>query len=134
MKAQNQQLWAVTTDVLAGLANCEGAIERVVGISDVELGFQALLGSRPHSHCGSNPHRCIAVLRKWVLCPVQPYGQSLPWFLRYIKASYLLRRRFAFAVARRCQGVRKASADAACGRNRSSQISKAASAFSLSMR
>ncbi len=48
MDEQNGRLRAVTAQVL-GLA-CElrkGTIERVLGMSDVELGLQALLSSRP---------------------------------------------------------------------------------------
>jgi len=48
MEAQNQQLRAATADVLA-LADelRRGAVERVMGVSDLELGLQALLGGRP---------------------------------------------------------------------------------------
>ena len=47
MEAQNQQLRAVTADVLALASELrKGTIERVIGMSDVELGLQALLGSR----------------------------------------------------------------------------------------
>jgi hypothetical protein len=48
MEKQNQQLRIVTTDVLA-LAGAlrKGTIERVLGMSDIELGIQALLASRP---------------------------------------------------------------------------------------
>ncbi len=47
MEAQNQQLRAATADVLALAGELrKGTIERVMGMSDVELGLQALLGSR----------------------------------------------------------------------------------------
>ncbi len=47
MEAQNQQLQALTADVLALARELrKGTIERVMGMSDVELGLQALLGSR----------------------------------------------------------------------------------------
>ncbi len=47
METQNQQLRAVTADVLALASELrKGTIERVIGMSDVELGLQALLGSR----------------------------------------------------------------------------------------
>ena len=47
MEAQSQQLRAVTADVLALASELrKGTIERIMGMSDVELGLQALLGSR----------------------------------------------------------------------------------------
>ena len=47
MEAQNQQLRAVTADVLALASELrKGTIERIMGMSDVELGLQALLGNR----------------------------------------------------------------------------------------
>ena len=47
MEAQNQQLHAATADVLALASELrKGTIERVMGMSDLELGLQALLGSR----------------------------------------------------------------------------------------
>ena len=47
MEAQNQRLRAVTAEVLALAGELrKGSIERVMGMSDVELGLQALLGSR----------------------------------------------------------------------------------------
>ena len=47
MEAQNQQLRAATADVLALAAELrKGTIERVMGMSDLDLGLQALLGSR----------------------------------------------------------------------------------------
>ena len=47
MEAQNQQLRAVTADVLALASELrKGTIERVMNMSDLELGLQALLGSR----------------------------------------------------------------------------------------
>ena len=47
MAAQNGHLRAVTADVLALAGELrKGTTERVMGMSDVELGFQALLGSR----------------------------------------------------------------------------------------
>ena len=48
MDAQNQQLRAVTADVLALAAELPaGTIDRVMGMTDLELGLQAMLG-RPH--------------------------------------------------------------------------------------
>lgn len=48
MEKQNQQLRAVTKDVLElALELRKGTIERVLGMSDLELGLQALLGKRP---------------------------------------------------------------------------------------
>ena len=48
MEAQNQQLRAVTTDVLALVAELrKGTIERVMEMTDLELGLQALLGTQP---------------------------------------------------------------------------------------
>jgi len=47
---------------------------------------------------------------------------------------HLARRRFAFAVALLCQGVRKASADAPFGVNSNPAISSVAVAFSSTMR
>ena len=47
MEAQNGHLRAATADVLALASELrKGTIERVMGMSDVELGLQALLGSR----------------------------------------------------------------------------------------
>lgn len=47
MEAQNEQLRAATADVLALAAELrKETIERVMGMSDVELGLQALLGGR----------------------------------------------------------------------------------------
>lgn len=47
MEAQNQQLHAATADVLALASELrKGTIERVIGMSDLELGLQALLGGR----------------------------------------------------------------------------------------
>ena len=47
MEAQNQQLQAATADVLALASELrKGTIERVMDMSDLELGLQALLGSR----------------------------------------------------------------------------------------
>jgi len=47
MEAQNGHLRAATADVLALARELrKGTIERVMGMSDVELGLQALLGSR----------------------------------------------------------------------------------------
>ena len=47
MEAQNGHLRAVTEDVLALAGELrKGTIERVMGMSDVELGLQALLSSR----------------------------------------------------------------------------------------
>ena len=47
MEAQNQQLRAVTADVLVLASELrKGTIERVMGMSDVELGLQALLGNQ----------------------------------------------------------------------------------------
>ena len=48
MEEQNQQLGAVTVDILALARELRGCtIERVLGMSDAELGLQALLGGRP---------------------------------------------------------------------------------------
>jgi hypothetical protein len=48
MATQNQQLREVTADVLALARELRnGTIERVLGMSDVELGLQSLLGNRP---------------------------------------------------------------------------------------
>ena len=45
MDAQNQQLRAVTTDVLALTAELRaGTIDRMMGMTDLELGLQAMLG------------------------------------------------------------------------------------------
>ena len=47
MEAQNGQLRAVTEGVLALAGELrKGTIERIMGMSDVELGLQALLGNR----------------------------------------------------------------------------------------
>jgi nitrogen-specific signal transduction histidine kinase len=47
MEAQNGHLRAATADILALARELrKGTIERVMGMSDVELGLQALLGSR----------------------------------------------------------------------------------------
>ncbi len=49
MEEQNRQLRDVTTDVLTlprGLR--QGTINRIMGMSDLELGLQALLGSQRH--------------------------------------------------------------------------------------
>jgi len=46
--AQNRQLRAVTADVLALAAELrKGTIERVMDMTDLELGLQALLGTHP---------------------------------------------------------------------------------------
>ena len=51
MEAQNQQLRAATADVLALASELrKSTIECVMGMSDVELGLQALLGSRRPGH------------------------------------------------------------------------------------
>ena len=51
MEAQNQQLHAATADVLASASELrKGTIERVMGMSDLELGLQALLGGRLPGH------------------------------------------------------------------------------------
>jgi len=48
METQNQQLRAVTADVLTLAAELRrGTIERVLDMTDLELGLQALLGSQP---------------------------------------------------------------------------------------
>jgi len=48
MEAQNGHLRAVTADVLAlGRELRKGTIKRVLGMSDVELGLQALIEHRP---------------------------------------------------------------------------------------
>ena len=50
MEEQNRQLRAVTEDVLAlALVLLKGTIDRIMAMSDVEIGLQALLGSRPAS-------------------------------------------------------------------------------------
>lgn len=47
MKEQNKRLRTAITDVLALARELrKGTIERVINMSDVELGLQALLGSR----------------------------------------------------------------------------------------
>ena len=47
MDKQNQQLQAITADVLALASELrKGAIERVLGMSDLELGLQYLLGEQ----------------------------------------------------------------------------------------
>ena len=52
MAAQNQQLREVTADVLALAGELrKGTIERVLGMSDVELGLQSLLGNQPTKRC-----------------------------------------------------------------------------------
>jgi hypothetical protein len=52
MEKQNQQLRDVTTDVLALAAELrKGTIERILGMSDLELGLQTLLGKQS-SNCG----------------------------------------------------------------------------------
>ena len=51
MEAQNGHLRAVTEDVLALAGELrKGTIERVMGMSDVELGLQALLSNRRPGH------------------------------------------------------------------------------------
>ena len=48
MDTQNQQLRALTADVLALTSELrEGTIERVLGMSDLELGLRHLLGKQP---------------------------------------------------------------------------------------
>jgi hypothetical protein len=48
MDKQNQQLRALTADVLALAGELrEGTIERVLGMSDLELGLRYLLGKQP---------------------------------------------------------------------------------------
>ena len=48
MATQNQQLRDVTADVLTLARELrKGTIERVLGMSDFELGLQSLLGNRP---------------------------------------------------------------------------------------
>ena len=48
MATQNQQLRDVTADVLALAGELrKGTIERVLGMTDVELGLQSLLGNQP---------------------------------------------------------------------------------------
>ncbi len=49
MEAQNKRLRAVTADVLALARELrQGTIDRVLATGDMELGFWALLGGRPH--------------------------------------------------------------------------------------
>ena len=48
MKQQNQELLAITANVLALAGELrKGTIERVLGMSDLELGLQSLLGTQP---------------------------------------------------------------------------------------
>jgi hypothetical protein len=48
MQEQNQQLHLVTADVLALASELrKGTIDRVLAMSDLELGLQALLGTNP---------------------------------------------------------------------------------------
>jgi hypothetical protein len=48
MAAQNRQLRAVTAELLALAAELRnGTIERVMDMTDLELGLQALLGTQP---------------------------------------------------------------------------------------
>jgi hypothetical protein len=50
MEEQNRQLRAVTMEVLALAGKLrKGSIDRIIGMSDLELGLQALLGGRPSS-------------------------------------------------------------------------------------
>ncbi len=50
MKQQNQELLAITANVLALAGELrKGTIERVLGMSDLELGLQSLLGTQPPS-------------------------------------------------------------------------------------
>ena len=50
MEEQNRQLRAVIEDVLAlAFVLRKGTINRIMAMSDVEIGLQALLGSRPAS-------------------------------------------------------------------------------------
>ncbi len=50
MEEQNRQLRAITEDVLAlALVLRKGTIDRIMAMSDVEIGLQALLDSRPAS-------------------------------------------------------------------------------------
>jgi hypothetical protein len=52
MEEQNRRLRAVTVDVLALARELrKGTIERVLGMSDAELGLRALLAGRPASRC-----------------------------------------------------------------------------------
>ena len=47
MEAQNQQLHAATADVLALASELrKGIIERVIGMSELEFGLQALFSGR----------------------------------------------------------------------------------------
>jgi hypothetical protein len=51
MEKQNQQLRRVTADVLALAAELrKGTINRIMEMSDLELGLQALLGRMPSGH------------------------------------------------------------------------------------
>jgi hypothetical protein len=46
--AQNRQLWAVTIEIVALAGELrKGTIDRIMEMSDLELGLQALLGGRP---------------------------------------------------------------------------------------
>lgn len=50
MEEQNRQLRGVTMEVLALARELrKGTIDRIIGMSDLELGLQALLGDRPAS-------------------------------------------------------------------------------------
>ena len=71
---QNQQLRDVTADVLALAGELrKGTIERVMGMSDLELGLQALLGNRPlNALTRPSTLRAIryrALLRRWAFHP-----------------------------------------------------------------
>jgi hypothetical protein len=50
MEEQNRQLRAVTMEVLALAGELrKGSIDRIMGMSDIELGLQALRGNRSSS-------------------------------------------------------------------------------------
>ena len=65
-----------TADVLALATELrKGTIERVIGMSDLDLGLQALLGSRGPGRRQPDPRLCVqyryrAFLRRWAFCPI----------------------------------------------------------------
>jgi hypothetical protein len=60
MEKQNQQLRGVTAEVLAlGNELRKGTIERVLGMSDLELGLQYLLGRQSSDRGQAHPQHCV---------------------------------------------------------------------------
>jgi hypothetical protein len=60
MEEQNQQLRGVTADVLASARELrKGTIERVLGMSDLELGLQVLLANRSSGSRKTHPQHCV---------------------------------------------------------------------------